>query len=263
MSDHENPSEAQHYSQASAAFLHQRVTELTAENEQLERDVAYWQQQTNHWYMRANYSPAEIAEFRRRASMGIDENGEWILPGARPGSEQTSDTNTAIDTNSSINYNGTTERPEEAPVPTPRRRASRPARSKGTAMSYIVRTGNLAKTPKLYEGESGPYTYARILVTDSESDGNGSWTEGPTIAYEVNVSGAQARELVATAERSGNVRVMFSGRYRVTEDKNERGTFIRHEVRADQVGISLRGQSVTVDASKTAPAEAFGDDTPF
>lgn len=255
--------EEQHYSQAAAAFLHQRVTELTTENAQLERDVAHWQQQTNHWYMRAHYSREEIAEFRRRASMGIDENGEWILPGARDDSDLRNGTNTAIDTNSSINYNGTTERPEEVPVPTPHSRASRPARSKGTAMSYIVRTGNLAKTPKLYEGESGPYTYARILVTDRESDGNGSWIEGPTIAYDVSVSGAKARELVATAERSGNIRVMFSGRYRVTEDKNERGTFVRHEVRADQIGISLHGQSVTVDTSKNAPAEAFGDDTPF
>ncbi len=29
-------------------------------------------------------------------------------------------------------------------------------------MSYITRTGNLAGTPELREGERGPYTYARV-----------------------------------------------------------------------------------------------------
>ena len=33
-------------------------------------------------------------------------------------------------------------------------------------MSYIVRTGNLVDTPELREGEHGPYTYARVIVSD-------------------------------------------------------------------------------------------------
>ena len=33
-------------------------------------------------------------------------------------------------------------------------------------MSYITRTGNLAATPTLREGDNGPYTYARVLVSD-------------------------------------------------------------------------------------------------
>ena len=33
-------------------------------------------------------------------------------------------------------------------------------------MSYITRTGNLAATPTLREGERGAYTYARVIVTD-------------------------------------------------------------------------------------------------
>ena len=32
-------------------------------------------------------------------------------------------------------------------------------------MSYITRTGNLAATPTLREGERGAYTYARVIVT--------------------------------------------------------------------------------------------------
>ena len=62
------------------------------------------------------------------------------------------------------------------------------------------------------------------------------------------------------AEESGNVRVTFSGRYRVTEYKGEQGTRLQHEVRADEVAVSLRGQSVRVVGK---PASDQGDDTPF
>ena len=83
-------------------------------------------------------------------------------------------------------------------------------------MSYIVRTGNLAATPKLQQGERGSYTYARVIVTDSIKKGE-DYVDGPAIAYDVAVSGRDAERLVATAERDGNVRVIFSGRYYVTE----------------------------------------------
>ena len=114
-------------------------------------------------------------------------------------------------------------------------------------MSYISRTGNLADTPVLREGERGPYTYARVIVSDRIRQEDGSCTDGPPIAYDVAVSGAQATALVETAERSGNVRVTFAGRYRVTEYRGEQGTRIQHEVRADEVAVSLRGQSVSVE----------------
>ena len=58
--------------------------------------------------------------------------------------------------------------------------------------------------------------------------------------------------LVEAAERSGNIRITFSGRYRVTEYKGEQGTRIQHEVRADEVSVSLRGQSVAVERSARA-----------
>lgn len=114
-------------------------------------------------------------------------------------------------------------------------------------MSYIVRTGNLAAAPELRQGERGPYTYARVIVSDRIRQEDGSYTDGPPIAYDVAVSGAQATALVETAERSGNVRVTFAGRYRVTEYRGEQGTRIQHEVRADEVAVSLRGQSVSVE----------------
>ncbi|MGL4174182.1 MAG: single-stranded DNA-binding protein [Actinomycetota bacterium] len=104
-----------------------------------------------------------------------------------------------------------------------------------------------------------PYTYARELVSDRIRQDDDTYTDGPTVAYDVAVSGSQATALVEAAERSGNIRVTFAGRYRVTEYKGEQGTRLQHEVRADEVAVSLRGQSVTVERN----ARAEDGDTPF
>lgn len=116
-------------------------------------------------------------------------------------------------------------------------------------MSYITRTGNLTDTPTLREGQNGPYTYARVAVNDRIRQDDGSYVDGPATYYDVAVNGNQAVNLVEAAERSGNIRVTFSGRYRVTEYQGEQGTRVQHEVRADEVGVSLRGQSVAVERS--------------
>lgn len=120
-------------------------------------------------------------------------------------------------------------------------------------MSYITRTGNLAATPVLRENDNGkPYTYARVLVTDRIRKGDGSYEDGATIGYDVAVQGNQAVNLVEAAERSGNIRITFSGEYRATVYRPENGEErIQHEVRADEVGVSLRLQSVTVERSGT------------
>ena len=114
-------------------------------------------------------------------------------------------------------------------------------------MSYITRTGNLTEAPTLRTGESGPYTYARVAVSDRIRQEDGSYVDGPAVFYDVAVGGSQATNLVEAAERSGNIRITFSGRYRVTEYKGEQTTRLQHEVRADDVAVSLRGQSVTVE----------------
>jgi single-strand DNA-binding protein len=119
-------------------------------------------------------------------------------------------------------------------------------------MSYITRTGNLTEAPTLRTGESGPYTYARVAVSDRIRQEDGSCVDGPAVFYDVAVGGSQATNLVEAAERSGNIRITFSGRYRVTEYKGEQGTRIQHEVRADEVSVSLRGQSVAVERSARA-----------
>ncbi len=117
-------------------------------------------------------------------------------------------------------------------------------------MSYITRTGNLAATPVLRENDKGkPYTYARVLVTDRIRT-EGGYEDGATIGYDVAVQGNQAVNLVDAAERSGNIRITFSGEYRATVYRPENGEErIQHEVRADEVGVSLRLQSVTVERS--------------
>lgn len=120
-------------------------------------------------------------------------------------------------------------------------------------MSYITRTGNLASTPILRENDKGkPYTYARVLVTDRIRKEDGSYEDGATIGYDVAVQGNQAVNLVGAAERSGNIRITFSGEYRTTVYRPENGEErIQHEVRADEVGVSLHLQSVTVERSGT------------
>ena len=129
-------------------------------------------------------------------------------------------------------------------------------------MSTITRTGNLAETPTLREGDNGPYTYARVLVTDRIKQKDDSYIDGPTIGYDVAVSGNQAVNLVAAAEASGNIRITFSGRYRVEEFEGENGTRIIHRVNADDVAVSLRGQSVTI-TKPSGKGATQDDDTPF
>lgn len=58
-------------------WMRQEIARLTAEKVQLERDVEFWKQQTNHWYMKATYSPAEMAEFaRKRAKLEMPTDPE-------------------------------------------------------------------------------------------------------------------------------------------------------------------------------------------
>lgn len=120
-------------------------------------------------------------------------------------------------------------------------------------MSYITRTGNLAATPVLRENDKGkPYTYARVLVTDRIRKDDGNYEDGGTIGYDVSVQGNQAVNLVEAVERSGNIRITFAGEYRTTIYRPEGGEErIQHEVRADEVGVSLHLQSVTVERSGT------------
>ena len=120
--------------------------------------------------------------------------------------------------------------------------------------------GRVVSRQPMPAGHADDGCFVRVLVSDRIRQEDNSYTDGPTVAYDVAVSGNQAVNLVEVAEQSGNVRVTFSGRYRVTEYKGEQGTRLQHEVRADEVAVSLRGQSVRVVGK---PAADQGDDTPF
>ncbi|MBF4563355.1 single-stranded DNA-binding protein [Microbacterium sp. VKM Ac-2870] len=129
--------------------------------------------------------------------------------------------------------------------------------------SYIVRTGNLAATPELRHGENGPYTFARILVSDGIRQEDGTYLDGPTIAYDVAVSGDKAVKLVDAATESGNIRIMFAGRYRITQYQSENGPRLQHRVNADEIAVSLTGQTIRVIKTTTPDPADYGDDTPF
>lgn len=124
-------------------------------------------------------------------------------------------------------------------------------------MSYIVRAGNLASTPELRTAENGTtYCYADVIVNDRERTEDGSYRDLGTIRYSLTVFRSAAEQLVETAQTSGNVRVLFSGSYRVREyDRRDGGTGISHDVMVDEIGVSLTGQRVTVDRSRRSGGE--------
>lgn len=119
-------------------------------------------------------------------------------------------------------------------------------------MSYIVRAGNLAATPELRTADNGGvYCYADVIVNDRERLDDGSYRDLATTRYSLTVFRSAAEQLVSTAETSGNVRVMFAGRYRVREyDRKDGGKGISHDVVVDEIGISLTGQRIAVDRTR-------------
>ncbi|MGX1931709.1 hypothetical protein [Microbacterium resistens] len=73
------PEDECHVSIPAAMWMRREIRRLLNEVHRLtvERD---------HWYLRAMYTPDEIAEMRRRATLGLDENGQWLWPdGERTG----------------------------------------------------------------------------------------------------------------------------------------------------------------------------------
>lgn len=128
-------------------------------------------------------------------------------------------------------------------------------------MRYISGcVGNLADTPVLREGEHGPYTFATVMVSDRLRTKGDKWEDGPAIAYNVAVKGDEAKRLVEAAERDGNVRVTFGGRYRVTQWESETGPKDQHEVQADSIGLSFRGQDIGVLSGKKKAAAKDSED---
>ncbi len=114
--------------------------------------------------------------------------------------------------------------------------------NRSRTMSHISRSGNLAFAPTLREGATGPYTYAKVKVSDRIKEGE-SYVDGPTMTYDLDVTGARARALVATAEACGNIAVTFSGTYTVSLYNGE----IQHRVRVEEIGASFQNQAIRVE----------------
>lgn len=78
--------EYSHVSPATYAFMRAEITRLQAEVVQLEqeraqlrRDLAVQEQQTNHWYLKATYTPAELQTMYTRRSKDKNEfTGAWL-----------------------------------------------------------------------------------------------------------------------------------------------------------------------------------------
>jgi len=78
MSDDQEAEERGAVSWEAWNFMRQEIERLQAENAQLIRENDYWREETNRWYMKANYTPQQIAEFVRRRNASMDpETGEW------------------------------------------------------------------------------------------------------------------------------------------------------------------------------------------
>lgn len=129
-------------------------------------------------------------------------------------------------------------------------------------MSYIVRSGNLTSVPVLRTNESGSVCcFARVAVNDRAKDEEGRWQTVGTSFYDLRVSGDTAKRLVALAEDSGNVKVVFAGRYRVTEyQRKDGGTGMSHKVYVDEIGVSLRGQTIQVTPNQTSEPTPLAPD---
>lgn len=53
---------------------------LVAEVRRLEHELRLANAAADEWYLRATYTDEERAEMYRRASFGLDENGQWLWP---------------------------------------------------------------------------------------------------------------------------------------------------------------------------------------
>ena len=125
-------------------------------------------------------------------------------------------------------------------------------------MSYIVRSGNLLGVPELRYGESGPFAFVAVLVNDRARQQDGSYEGTGAVRYNLAVRGTSAVRLVELAQRSGNLRIVFAGRYRVREFEHAGTVALSHDVRVDELGVSLVGQTVTVQVG--SGAESFEED---
>jgi len=114
-------------------------------------------------------------------------------------------------------------------------------------MTSISVVGNLAGEVKLQADKNGhPVAFADVIVTDRQRDAAGNWQDGESSTYNLTAFGSQAEQLRDMWERSGNARVMVSGDFTIAKNPGKDGQiYVDNKIAVDEIGVSLRGQSVT------------------
>src|SRR5215207_2652289 len=106
--------------------------------------------------------------------------------------------------------------------------------------------GNLVETPELRFTNTGtPVTNLRVAVTQRVQD-NGTWRDGETSFFKVNVWRGQAEHLADSLTKGD--RVMVTGRLRQhtweTPEGDKRSV---SEIEADEVGASLKWATAKIE----------------
>jgi single-strand DNA-binding protein len=144
----------------------------------------------------------------------------------------------------------------ERPAPNAKRRHQR--QYKGDTMAADNQTtiaGNLVDTPELRFTNNGtPVTNLRVAVTQRIQD-NGTWRDGDTSFFKVNVWRGQAEHLADSLAKGD--RVMVTGRLRQrtweTPEGEKRSVA---EIEADEVGASLKFATAKVErATERGPSD--------
>lgn len=132
-------------------------------------------------------------------------------------------------------------------------------------MGRITNTGNLAAAPEVKQDRNGK-KYARVAVIVNDQRRNpdtGEWERLRGVRYNLRVFGLAALDLAASAEVTGNIRIVFSGEYTEHEYETDDGTKrVAREVTIsnnDHIGVALGGQRVgDVHTSRTADYDIPG-----
>lgn len=104
----------------------------------------------------------------------------------------------------------------------------------------ITIAGHTADAPELRFTPSGrAHARVRVAVTSRHQDTNGTWVDGTTSWYNVNVWGAMAENLAESIGKGD--RVVVHGRQEQRQYETETGEKrTTWEITADEIGPSLR-----------------------
>lgn len=107
-------------------------------------------------------------------------------------------------------------------------------------MSYCVTEGNAVADATLRQTSEGKQVANVVVRVDQRvCTGDGGFSHGPTIDYEITVWGKAAETFARTATRGA--RIVAAGELTVEEyDASDGSTRIRNRINADHHGVSSR-----------------------